>query len=255
MDKWAAARSVKGLFPAAVVSVATTAPPPHLPARKSPPTAEVLEVADAEPAHAMAGRPARTDGLLERAAGFWRRSSTPAKIGIVGGGAAGVLLFVTVLVVVSVALFGRSGGDAKVNRSWDEAGVGPAGNDNSTPPKDANSDGTSLTVEALAEEFHRNRSAAGKKYQGKTLILTGAATGLTGPEGGMYLKSGFKFQEIQVFAQFKSAESRFILAGIDPRTRTGFPMKFRCVCSGASGDVVHLSDCKLISPTPPANSK
>ncbi len=117
MDKWAAARSVKGLFPPGGAPVATKAPPPPLPARKPPHLVESIEVADAEPGHAIAERPARADGPLGWAAAFWRRSSTPAKIGIVGGGAAGVLLLGTVLVFVSVALFGRSGGDAKVNRS------------------------------------------------------------------------------------------------------------------------------------------
>jgi hypothetical protein len=229
MDRWAAARSVKGLFPAGDAPVVTMAPPPPLPARKSPPPAEVLEVADAEPAHPMAERPARADGLLGRAAGFWRRSNTRTRAGIIAG--AGAVLVLLVLVPVLLLTGGKSS----------SGGGSPPSNDE--PATD---------ISQLVADYQADQKSADAKYKGRVKKYSGVMAVYEGrrDEGALVILRATVTDRVPAVYAYFTEESRKQVSKMKP----GATLAFRGRCEGivtATGTFLKLTDCVLDGPAPP----
>lgn len=215
MAKWAAARSVKGLFPAEAPS--TPAAPAAATASKAAPgsaPARVEEVVEAQPA---ASPPPLSAWVVK-----WKRLSMPAKVGILGGAGAFLLLVIAVPVLL-LAFSGRSSpGGAKGGRS----------------------DEPVVDIETMVTDYLADEHAADAKYKGRTLRFAGSAWEATGKtSAATQARLATSGHPIGVLVEFvgQSKDQAW-------KRRGGRSIKFRGTCQGierATITAIRISDCEF----------
>lgn len=217
LEKWVAARSIKGLFAAA-----PSTPPNVTSSRPATATAEKAPAASAPAGveQVVEVLPAARSSPLSAWVGKWTRLPMPAKVGIVGG--AGALLLV--LVIVPILLFaGRSSpGGAKGGRSNEPA----------------------VDIETLVTDYLANEKAADAKYKGRTLRFAGSAWEATGKtSAATQARLATSGHPIGVLVDFvgQSKDQAW-------KRRGGRSIIFRGTCQGierATITAIRISDCEF----------
>lgn len=243
MDKWIAARSVKGLFPATQAPVATAAPPAP-PAKAAPPpvTAHSTvadgdgEVVEVTPAPAKARLQERAMVLFGKVKRFWQSLGTPAKVGIAGGAVGGVLLVLLLFCVLPLWWF--FGGSSSVSSPGNASSTGPG----SQP---------TLTIPRMVADYAKDEAAAEAKYRDKTLTVSGVIlVPAHDMENSIFLETRTQPQEksyISVIASFKAGDQEKV-AGMGK----GTSIVFKGLCQGLQTkkkNQIWFVNCELIPQT------